>query len=181
MHAEELADLLRWCTALGPEPAELAAEVVVSAGRRWPDLANSPEELRRLTVQTFLRGRPSPRLGGRADEHLSPELRPVAAALDSLPALARAVIMLSCLERLTRTEIAGIVDRPVSTVSREFERSLVTLGGDLYAVAATLEVLTWEPPNPLTVTRAVRRVGSARSKAAWLGARGRRGGGHWLD
>jgi hypothetical protein len=164
VHAEELADLLRWCTALGPEPAELAAEVVVSAGWRWPDLANSPEELRGLTVQTFLRRRPSPPRGGRADEQLSPELRPVVAALDSLPALTRAVIMLSCLERLTRTEIAGIVDRPVSTVSREFERSLVTLGGDPYAVAATLRVLTWEPPDPLTVTRAVRRVGRQRAR-----------------
>ena len=160
MQADELTDLLRWCAALSPEAAELAAEVVVAAGRHWPRLAEAPEDLRALTVQTYLgwsRRSETTAAGNHAD-HLAHELRPIAAALDRLPALQRAVIMLSLLERLTQTEIAGIIDRPFSTVSRQLDRALLTLACDPYTVAATLSALTWDLPEVATVDRAVRRV-----------------------
>jgi sigma-70-like protein len=161
VHADELADLLRLCAALSSEPAELAAEVIAAAGRGWPALADAPEDLRALIVQTFLdssrRSQPAPPREGGYDT-LPRELRPIAATLDTLPALQRAVIMLHCLERLTRTEIAGILDRPMATVSRELDRAMINLGGDPYTVAATLAALTWQLPEPEAVSRAVRRV-----------------------
>ena len=55
MQADELADLLRWCTALSTDPADLAGAVVLAAGPRWPRLVDSPPDLRELTVRTFLR------------------------------------------------------------------------------------------------------------------------------
>ena len=158
MHRDELVDLLRWCAALSSEPTELAAEVIVAAGRRWPALADAPEDLRALTVQTFLRWSPTGPVAPDPHDQLVPELRPIAAALDKLPALPRVVIMLSCLDRLTRTEIAGILDRPMATVSREYDRAMLALGGDGYTVAATLESLSWQSPDSTDVDRAVRRV-----------------------
>jgi DNA-directed RNA polymerase specialized sigma24 family protein len=159
VQADQLTDLLPWCATLSSEAAELAAEVVVAAGRRWPSLADAPEDLRALTVQTYLgwSRRSDARAAANQGDHLADELRPIAAALDKLPALQRAVIMLSLFERLTRTEIAGIVDRPISTVSRELDRALLTLG-DPYTVAATLSALSWDLPEIPTVDRAVRRV-----------------------
>ena len=55
MHADELADLLRWCAALSTEPADLAGAVVLAAGPRWSQLVDSTADLRELTVHTFLR------------------------------------------------------------------------------------------------------------------------------
>ena len=55
MQADELADLLRWCTALSTDPADLAGAVVLAAGPRWSRLVDSPPDLRELTVRTFLR------------------------------------------------------------------------------------------------------------------------------
>jgi Sigma-70, region 4 len=160
VQADELTDLLRWCAALSSEAAELAAEVVVAAGRRWPSLAAAPEDLRDLTVQTYLgwSRRSEATAAVRQGDHLPQELRPIATALDRLPAVQRAVIMLSFSERLTRTEIAGTIDRPISAVSRELGRALLSLACDPYTVAATLSALTWDLPQVETVDRAVRRV-----------------------
>jgi hypothetical protein len=122
-------------------------------------VADETDDLRALTVQVFLhRGARPEAATPEFHDHLAHELRPIAAALDRLPALQRAVIMLSFLERLTRTEIAGIIDRPISTVSRELDRALLTLSCDRYIVAATLSALTWHLPEVATVDRAVRRV-----------------------
>lgn len=55
MRADELADLLRWCSALSTDPADLAGAVVLAAGPRWSRLVDSPPDLRELTVRTFLR------------------------------------------------------------------------------------------------------------------------------
>ena len=160
VRADELTDLLRWCAALSSDPAELAAEVVVAAGRRWPSLTEAPEDLRVLTVQTYLDWSRhfETTASARQGDHLAHELRPIAAAMDRLPALQRAVIMLSFSERLTQTEIAGIIDRPISTVSRERGRALLSLSCDPHTVAATLSALTRDLPQVETVDRAVRRV-----------------------
>ena len=56
MHADELADLLRWCAALSTNPADLAGAVLLAAGQRWSALVDSPADLRELTVRTFLEG-----------------------------------------------------------------------------------------------------------------------------
>ena len=55
VHADELADLLRWCAALSTDPADLAGAVMLAAGQRWSALVDSPADLRELTVRTFLR------------------------------------------------------------------------------------------------------------------------------
>ena len=62
MHADELADLLRWCTALSTDPADLAGAVLVAAGQRWSALVDSPADLRELTVRTFLQTTQAPDL-----------------------------------------------------------------------------------------------------------------------
>ena len=54
VHADELADLLRWCAALSTNPADLAGAVLLAAGQRWSALVDSPADLRELTVTTFL-------------------------------------------------------------------------------------------------------------------------------
>jgi hypothetical protein len=153
--ADDLTDLLRWCAALCEAPAELAAEVVLAAGHRWPTLAESPEQLRELTVRTYLGSR----------RHFGPtvlaqprgELAAVQAAVAALPRLPRAVLVLFLLEHLTRVEIAAIVDRSVSVVAREYEQARIRVGADGYALAAALDMLTWQPVEVTEVQRILRR------------------------
>ena len=165
MHADELADLLRWCTALSTDPADLAGVVMVAAGQRWSTLVDSPADLRELTVRTFLQGMerkdPAPR-----DEmkRVPEELRAVLAAYDRLPKLQRALLMLSYLEDVTHTEIAGIVDRSPARVRVEIDRALATIGADPYSLRAALDIASWHPPAPAEVTRACQRHGKARAR-----------------
>jgi hypothetical protein len=153
--ADDLTDLLRWCAALCEAPAELAAEVVLAAGHRWPELAESPEQLRELTVRTYLGSRRQFRPA------IAPEptgdLAAVQAAVAALPRTSRAVLVLFVLEHLTRVEIAAIVDRPPSVVAREYEHARILVGGDGYALAAALNMLTWQPVEVSEVHRIWRR------------------------
>ena len=104
VHADELADLLRWCAALSTDPADLAGIVLVAAGQRWSALA----DLRELTVRTFLETTQPPGLTSREGiERIPEELRSVLTAYDRLPKVQRAALMLSYLEGVTSTEIAG--------------------------------------------------------------------------
>ena len=131
VHADELADLLRWCTALSTDPADLAGEwccrgpALVGAGRLAADL-------RELTVRTFLAVHAT--AGARVREgieRIPEELRSVLTAYDRLPKLQRAVLMLSCLEGVTNTEIAGILDRTAVRARLERDHGLAAVGGDL--------------------------------------------------
>jgi hypothetical protein len=98
MHADELADLLRWCAALSTNSADLAGAVVLAAGPRWSQLVDSPADLRELTVHTFLRtSEPAEPPQRQGIQRIPDELRIVVAAYDQLPKLQRAVVMLSCL------------------------------------------------------------------------------------
>jgi hypothetical protein len=165
MHADELADLLRWCVALSTEPAELAGAVMLAAGPRLPQLVNSTADLRELTVHTFLRtpertARP-PRDG---IDRIPEELRVVVTAYDKLPKLQRAIVMLNCLEGITYAEIAGIVDRSTARVSVEIDRALVTINADPYAVRAALDMATWHLPNSVEAARALRRHATVRAR-----------------
>src|SRR4029450_5636 len=88
VHADELADLLRSCTVLSTDPAQLAGAVLVAAGQRWSALVDSPADLRELTVRTFLQPRHAPNLAGRGGMERAPEeLRAVVVAYDQLPRL----------------------------------------------------------------------------------------------
>jgi Sigma-70, region 4 len=165
VHADELADLLRWCAALSTDPADLAGEVMVAAGQRWSALADSPPDLRELTVRTFLQTAQAPDLAVREGlERVPEELRTVVAAYDKLPKLQRAVLMLSYLEGVTNTETAGIVDRTVARVRLELDRGLAAIGGDPYSVRAALDITSWHPPAAADVTRAFQRRAKARAR-----------------
>jgi hypothetical protein len=165
VHADELADLLRWCAALSTDPADLAGEVMVAAGQRWSALVDSPADLRELTVRTFLQTTRAPDLAVREGlERLPEELRTVVAAYDTLPKLQRAVLMLSYLEGITNTEIAGIVDRTAARIRLELDRGLAAIGGDPYSVRAALDITSWHPPAPADVTRAFQRYVKARAR-----------------
>jgi hypothetical protein len=163
MHADDLADLLRWCTALSLDPADLAGAVVHAAGERWSALVDSPADLRELTVQTFLRAPEAPLpLPRKGMERVPEELRVVIAAYDKLPKLQRAVVLLSCLEGITFAETAGIIDRSAARVAIELDRALVVINADAYSVRAALDIATWYPPAPADVSRALQRHTSTR-------------------
>jgi hypothetical protein len=149
--AVELADLLRWCTVLSDDPAALAAEVMVAAGNRWPSLADSEPELRRLTFQTFLRGSGRRR---RRDDSV-PALAPddAAARLRHLTPLQRALVVLSCVDHLTQAEIAGLLDRPTAAVRRELDQAFRVLGADAATTAEQLRHLARNPPEESEVRR----------------------------
>ncbi|HJY44388.1 MAG TPA: sigma factor-like helix-turn-helix DNA-binding protein [Propionibacteriaceae bacterium] len=165
MHADDLADLLRWCAALSIDPADLAGEVMVAAGQRWSALVDSPPDLRELTVRTFLQTAQAPDLAVREGlEHLPEELRTVVAAYDKLPKLQRAVLMLSYLEGITNAEIGGIVDRTAARVQLELDRGLAAIGWDPYSVRAALDITSWHLPTPADVTRAFQRHAKARAR-----------------
>jgi Sigma-70, region 4 len=164
VHADELADLLRWCTALSTDPAELAGAVLVAAGQRWSALVDSLADLRDLTVQTFLRPRHASDLAVRGGmERVPGELRAVVAAYDQLPRLQRALLMLSYLEGITYAEIAGIVDRSAARVRTELDRGLTAAGGDPYSVRAALDIASWHQPAAAAVSRAFERQSRARA------------------
>ena len=186
MATEELADLSRWCAALSEAPAELAADVLLAAGHHWPALAESPEQLRELTVRTYLGGqrpswrrllqgiarrpeavprpaRPTPPLRRGAQQ----DLAQAAEAIAGLPRLERAVLVLTLTERLTRTEIAAIVDRPHSIAARAFEHGRQATGLDTHVLAATLQWLSWQPIDPVEVRRQHRRRIAERSRRRW--------------
>ena len=165
MHADELADLLRWCAALSTDSADLAGEVMVAAGQRWSALVDSPADLRELTVRTFLKTTQAPRLAVREGiDRVPEELRALVVAYDQLPKLQRAVLMLSYLEDITNTEIAGLVDRTSARVRLELDRGLAAIGGDPYSVRAALDITSWYPPAPAEVTRAFQRRARTRAR-----------------
>ena len=151
MVADDLTDLLRLCTALCEAPAELAADVVLAAGHRWPALAESPEQLRELTVRTYLGSRRQFRPAIAFEP--TADLAAVQAAVAALPRLPRAVLVLYVLEHLTRVEIAANVDRPPSVVAREYEHARILVGADGYALATALSMLTWQPVEATDVQR----------------------------
>ena len=165
MHADELADLLRWCAALSPDSANLAGAVVLAAGQRWSRLVDSPADLRDLGVRIFLHtaeaAEPTARPGM---ERIPEELRRIVAAYDKLPKLQRAVVMLSCLEGVTHAEIAGILDRSAARVNIELDRALATLNADPFSVRAALDIATWQVPVPADVSRAFRRHARSRGR-----------------
>jgi DNA-directed RNA polymerase specialized sigma24 family protein len=165
VHADELADLLRWCAALSTDPADLAGAVLLAAGQRWSALVDSPADLRELTVRTFLEtGHTSDPAVRDGMERVPEELRVVVAAYDQLPKLQRAVLMLSYLEGVTNAEIAGVVDRSAARVRHELDRGLATLGGDAYSVRAALDIASWHPPTPADVSRAFQRRARTRAR-----------------
>jgi hypothetical protein len=153
--AAPLADLLRWCTVLSDDPAVLAAEVMVVAGTRWPSLADSQPELRRLTFQTFLR-RSGRRRGYGPMSALAADQ--ASAGLRRLTPLQRALVVLSCLDRLTQAEIAGLLDRPMAAVRRELDQAFRVLGADAATVGEQLSRLTWNPPEESEVRRLAHRL-----------------------
>jgi hypothetical protein len=164
MQADELADLLRWCSALSTDPADLAGAVVLAAGPRWSRLVDSPADLRELTVRTFLRAaEPAEAIPRQLANRIPAELRVIVLAYDKLPKLQRAVVMLSCLEGVTYAEIAAILDRSSARIGMELDRALAVINADPYAVRAALDVSTWRVPDAAEVSRAVRR--HARNRA----------------
>ena len=166
MHADELADLLRWCAALSTDPADLAGAVhgcrgpaLVGAGRLAGGLARAhsadlPARQRKRRIW----------LSETGMERVPEELRAVVAAYDQLPKLQRAVLMLSYLEGITNAEIAGIVDRSAARVRLELDRGLAAIGGDPYSVRAALDIASWHLPAPAEVTRAFQRHARTRAR-----------------
>jgi DNA-directed RNA polymerase specialized sigma24 family protein len=165
VHADELADLLRWCAALSTKPADLAGAVVLAAGPRWSQLVDSPQDMRELTVRTFLRiQEPSETVARQSLERTPDELRTVVLAYDRLPKTQRAVVMLSCLEGITYAEIAGIIDRSAARVGIELDRALAALDADPYEVRAALDIASWQVPAAVDVSRALRRQTRTRTR-----------------
>jgi hypothetical protein len=165
VHADELADLLRWCAVLTSNPADLAGAVVLAAGPRWSLLVDSPADLRDLTVHTFMKTAESPEpTPRRGMERIPEELRMIVTRYDKLPKLQRTVVMLSCLEGITYAEIAGIIDRSAARVGIEIDQALATINADPYSVRAALDMITWHPPDPVEVSRALRRHAKTRTR-----------------
>src|SRR4029453_18559214 len=143
----------------------LAGVVLVAAGQRWSALIESPADLRELTVRTFLQTAQAPGSTSREGiERIPEELRSVLTDYDRLPKLQRAVLMLSYLEGVTDTEIAGIVDRTVVRARLELDHGLAAVGGDPYSVRAALDIATWHLPAPTEVTRAFQRHTRTRAR-----------------
>ena len=165
MRPDELADLLRWCTALSTDPVDLAGAVMLAAGRDWPTLVESPPDLRELTVRTFLRTTPTSDPDPRSGlQRIPEELQATIIAYDKLPKLQRAAIMLSCLEGVTYAEIAGILDRSTARIGIELDQALAAINTDSYAVRAALDIASWQVPDFAAVSRALRRHGKSRSR-----------------
>lgn len=174
MHADELADLLRWCAALSTDPADLAGAVILAAGPRWPRLVDSPQDLRELTVHTFLRtAEPSDKVARQGIDRIPDGLRAVVTAYDKLPKLQRVAVMLSCVEGVTYAEIAGIVDRSTARIGIELDRALAAINADPYEVRAALDMITWQVPAPVEVSRSLRRYTKIRTnRRRWIGLTG---------
>jgi DNA-directed RNA polymerase specialized sigma24 family protein len=165
VHADELADLLRWCAALSTDPADLAGAVVLAAGPRWSRLADAPPDLREFTVRTFLRAtEPAEAISRQLLDRIPQELRVIVLAYDKLPKLQRAVLMLSCLDGVTCAEIAAILDRSSARMGIELDRALAVINADPYAVRAALDIATWHVPDAAEVSRALRRHTKRRAR-----------------
>jgi hypothetical protein len=165
VHADELADLLRWCAALSTDPADLAGSVMLAAGPRWSRLVDSPPDLRELTVRTFLHtAEPPDPIARHGLKRIPAELRDIVLRYDRLPRLQRAVIMLSCLEGVTYAETAGILDRSVARIGIELDQALAAMNADSYAVRAALDIASWQVPDFATVSRALRRYAKSRTR-----------------
>ena len=131
---------------------------MVAAGQRWSALVDSPADLRELTVRTFLQTTQAPDLAVREGiERVPEELRAVVAAYDRLTKLQRAVLMLSYLEDITNTEIAGLVDRTPARVRLELDRGLAAIGRDPYSVRAAWTSPAGIQPAATEVSRAFAR------------------------
>ena len=130
--------------------------------RRFPDLEDDPESLRRaVLVRDYLRSRrTAPPVH---DEPLADaELDAVRARLDGLAPLPRAVLVLRHFEELTLADLARVTDRPGPAVARALETAGAAVGATGYQldlVAATVPV-----PEPGQVEAARRRLEARRRR-----------------
>ena len=179
MHADELADLLRWCAALSTDPAELAGAVLV---RRGPALVGAsgstpPADLRELTVQNLPADRdmrPDLAVRGWRRSERPEELRAVAACYDQLRESPACPADAELPRGSLRTpQIAGNCrpDRPPGVRTRAWIAGLAALGGDPYPVRAALDIASLgSPPASAEVSRAFQRQSPGRGRAGDAGS-----------
>ncbi len=161
---DQLPDLLALGMALtGRREAclDLVGEVVVLARpRRSGSDPSDPVALRNLLVQRYLAGRSVTEPGPHdPSDPASPsdELDRVVARLAQLPRLDRAAVALSHRERVTAAEIAGILDRPGTTITRALNDADTRLQATPYEIVAALDRLAWAAPDPAAVRPAAVR------------------------
>lgn len=158
--------LVRLASALTDRPADLVAEVRRAAGPRLQQIEESPAELRRIVVRTFLAGRGREKTAGprweltdtqpaefdrNRDPHGPAELDRVSAAFHRLPRLDRAVLVLVHLEQLTRAEAVGILDRPGSMIDAILDEVPAQLhtSTDILSAALRSRAQQWVDPGEI--------------------------------
>ncbi|HEY5821755.1 MAG TPA: hypothetical protein VIT20_07255 [Propionibacteriaceae bacterium] len=149
---DQLESLLATAMALTGSAAAASAlvgEVVVRARDRRVsvDLDDPGPGLRNLLVQRFVATR-DPKMAAADDID---DAGGLSDRLVRLSRVQRAIAVLAWRDRLTHAEIAGILDRPVATVSRQLDEAHTGLGAEPYEVAAVLDQLAWSAPEPTTV------------------------------
>lgn len=146
------------------DAARLVAEVRQPRSRRRVPVGGAAERDQLVLRAAGSRRRPA---SPGADRDPLPEwLEPVAIGLDGLTPFARTTLVLTELCGLTLGETAGLLDRPPTVIRRTLDGALDQLGGDAYAVRATLEALSEQLPRADDL-----RVGAQRADA---GRRARR-------
>ncbi|GAA1436660.1 hypothetical protein GCM10009616_37060 [Microlunatus lacustris] len=153
--AEPTDDLPALAVALTGDPgqaARLLGEVQVAA-------RSTAVDPRTLLVERYLR-QAGP--GPAPPPRLPAELAPVWARLCTLPPLPRAVLVLRLHGRLTRPEVARLLDRPGPAVGRALEEA------EARVAASDLEVLAvparLPAPDPTAVDRAARTASRRRAR-----------------
>ncbi len=153
--APELLALAMALTGRAGASTELVGLVLAEGDRSSAD--PDPTTVRNLLVQRFVGRRPDSPVR-EAGPELPVELDRVAQSLDRLSPLQRAVLVLGYRERVTNAEIAGILDRPSATVERSLADAVATLDVAPTEIAATLDALAWQAPEPETVRPAGHRA-----------------------
>lgn len=155
---DEVPDLLALAMALtgrGASAADLVGQVLAPTQRARRGADFTARALRNQVLQRFVERRAS--LLDPAEPDLPNELAPIAHALDRLPPLQRAAVVLSYRERATLAETAGVLDRPAASVERSLAAAATIVDATPFEVAATLDALAWRCPDPETVRPAIRR------------------------
>lgn len=168
--AEHLPGALALAMTLTGRPTTAAELVGAAAARRSARTGSSDPAttLRNAVVHQFLGtrlGRPDPAPTDPPEAvDLPAELVALAERLDRLTLLQRAAVVLSRRDQITQAEIAGLLDRPASTVSRALAEADARLDAPTGDLLALLDRLAWAAPEPDQARTAAVRAGRQRDR-----------------
>lgn len=151
-HAAELLATAMALTGRAGAAVDLVAEALTRVGGRRDRTDLDPAGRRELLVRQHLARRrarvPADAPTADQDGDLPAELALVAARLDRLPPTQRAVVVLTFRDRVTQSEIAAILDRSTAAVDRLLTEAVRAVDTEPVEIAATLDALAWQAPEP---------------------------------